>query len=319
MTKTQLPSGEPQPLDDFLEDFFADFVLMEQEDLDRLHQTPPEPPPAEGPEGRPTNRPTFDCESCGGSGLWQGGWQNRDGKTHCFNCRGRGYFFSSKAERLGKREAKVKSTKNKLEIALEAFDEQFGLLQEFAKIREEILTGEGRHSDFIRSLVDQLFRKGFLSDKQVNAYLRGKARAEETRAARQAEAKEAERSVDLSKILDMFTTARQSLKRPVYRAEGLTLSAPSEHSSNAGGIYVKSGQDYYGKVIGSTFMPSRDLRGARLDEVSTLLQRIAKNPKEAAIEYGRKTGTCACCGRTLTDPTSISLGIGPICIEKWGF
>jgi hypothetical protein len=37
--------------------------------------------------------------------------------------------------------------------------------------------------------------------------------------------------------------------------------------------------------------------------------------KEQAAEYGRRTGTCMICNRTLTDPKSIAAGIGPICMK----
>lgn len=35
--------------------------------------------------------------------------------------------------------------------------------------------------------------------------------------------------------------------------------------------------------------------------------------KEQAAEYGKLTGVCCCCGRTLTNPDSIAKGIGPVC------
>lgn len=38
---------------------------------------------------------------------------------------------------------------------------------------------------------------------------------------------------------------------------------------------------------------------------------------EEAKEYGRKTGTCYMCSRTLTNPISIAEGIGPICSSKF--
>jgi hypothetical protein len=38
-----------------------------------------------------------------------------------------------------------------------------------------------------------------------------------------------------------------------------------------------------------------------------------------AARIGHQTGTCCICGRELTNPESISMGIGPICIEKGGF
>lgn len=44
---------------------------------------------------------------------------------------------------------------------------------------------------------------------------------------------------------------------------------------------------------------------------------IAKDPKAAAIAYGRLTGTCCICGRKLEDAESVANGIGPICAGKF--
>lgn len=38
-----------------------------------------------------------------------------------------------------------------------------------------------------------------------------------------------------------------------------------------------------------------------------------------AARIGHQTGSCCICGRELTDPASIAMGIGPICIDKAGF
>ena len=70
---------------------------------------------------------------------------------------------------------------------------------------------------------------------------------------------------------------------------------------------------YFGKILGTTFQPTRE--GHAAGETLTL---IAKDPLEAALRYGRRTGNCACCGRLLTNHTSIDAGIGPICKAKWG-
>ena len=40
---------------------------------------------------------------------------------------------------------------------------------------------------------------------------------------------------------------------------------------------------------------------------------------EQAARMGHQTGVCCICGRELTDPNSIAMGIGPICVEKCGF
>ena len=36
---------------------------------------------------------------------------------------------------------------------------------------------------------------------------------------------------------------------------------------------------------------------------------------DEAKTYGRRTGTCCCCGATLTNAVSIEAGIGPICAQ----
>jgi hypothetical protein len=49
------------------------------------------------------------------------------------------------------------------------------------------------------------------------------------------------------------------------------------------------------------------------------LDQIEADPKAAASADGILTGRCSCCSRPLTDPTSIEIGIGPICLEKAGW
>lgn len=45
--------------------------------------------------------------------------------------------------------------------------------------------------------------------------------------------------------------------------------------------------------------------------------RVEADPLGAAKENGVLTGRCSCCGRPLTDPNSIAIGIGPICLEQF--
>lgn len=40
--------------------------------------------------------------------------------------------------------------------------------------------------------------------------------------------------------------------------------------------------------------------------------------QEGAIEYARRTGRCAICGRKLTTERSVAAGIGPVCIKRIG-
>ena len=121
--------------------------------------------------------------------------------------------------------------------------------------------------------------------------------------------------IDASRIEALLATAAAGgLKAPKFRADGLTFSIAGAASRNAGAVYVKGGGVYFGKISGGRFSPSRDAAAGTGEAVA----RIAADPTAAAVAYGRLTGSCACCGRTLSDPASVALGIGPICAERWG-
>ncbi len=59
----------------------------------------------------------------------------------------------------------------------------------------------------------------------------------------------------------------------------------------------------------------------KFEFVPGLIGRVRREatllPLERAAELGKLYGICICCGRTLTDETSIANGIGPICQAKW--
>ena len=52
---------------------------------------------------------------------------------------------------------------------------------------------------------------------------------------------------------------------------------------------------------------------------ASVLERLAKDPRIAAIRYGQEIGECAICGRALTEEGSREAGIGPICARKVGW
>lgn len=53
-----------------------------------------------------------------------------------------------------------------------------------------------------------------------------------------------------------------------------------------------------------------------LEYKKSVLKEIAKDPQAAGQKFGQEVGVCCRCGRSLTDETSRSLGIGPDCREK---
>jgi len=172
------------------------------------------------------------------------------------------------------------------------------------------------NNSFMNSLLMQFRKKGDLSQRQWEALNNNRQRALNNKA----QEKDAPQ-VDLSKIKEMFETAMgNGLKRPTLRVDNLIISRAPDSGVNAGALYVKvkqSGENAYaGKLKDGKWFPIRDF--AKDENIIKTLQELAKDPQGVASTHGRKTGSCSMCGRELTDPKSIELGIGPICIENWG-
>lgn len=83
-----------------------------------------------------------------------------------------------------------------------------------------------------------------------------------------------------------------------------------------------------GRWAGYTFVklglggPHGEPRWERTSRANTrtILQKIAAaGPEEASKRYGHELGHCGICGRTLTNPESIALGIGPVCAGRVGW
>jgi hypothetical protein len=246
----------------------------------------------------------FPCGQCGGTGKWSGG-TNRHGNSYCLACGGRGYFTTS-PEFRAKRRAAVQAKRAEEEQRVRR------MVKEFAENYPEMWADlVNQKTEFTASLYHQLTTRGQLTANQIGAWQRGWEKRQAAIAARSA-------YVNLDRIREMFDTAVASgYKKPCYRAEGLKISLASPMGRNAGCLYVVEIEDdaYQGKIEAVTF---KAVREARADTLARL-QAIAADPKGAAIRYGQRTGTCSCCGRELTNHTSIEAGIGPICAQKWGF
>lgn len=257
----------------------------------------------------------FPCQACHGSGRWAGGVNNY-GSGHCFACGGKGYFLTSERDRAKARQgAHERKAKRRAEDRA-AFDAANEGVTEF-------LQAASGWSQFARDVLAKLQQYGSLTEGTLRAVRNMQAKCEARRAERSAERSQQQRAAveaDLSAVRAMFERAVQGgLRRPIYRAEGLVISRAPDTGKNPGALYVKTakardggagGDEYLGKVIGTAYLGK--------PEAAAALAAIAADPRGAAIAYGRATGSCACCGRELTDPASIELGIGPICQDKWG-
>lgn len=255
-------------------------------------------------EPRPEDR--HICLECNGTGVFPG-FRVHQEKEHCFACKGKGWFKKSYADRQRKRE-QVAARKEK-----KAADAKAAWMEAHPGVIEG-LKGMASWSQFAASMLEGFEKYHSLTEKQLAAAQSMIAKV----AVRQAEKSQAKKAgageVSVAAIEAMFATAMgNGLQRPAFITERLRISLAPAHGKNAGALYVKADGEYAGKIAGGRLYPAY---GAPKDLID-IVREVAADPIGAARLYGKKTGTCACCGRELTDPVSIENGIGPICESKW--
>ena len=216
-------------------------------------------------------------------------------------------YIASK-EYNDRRTRAISFNKNKYLGASELKAQKFCVKEENKKIFDSLKEVSSWNS-FARSLVDQIYLKGSLSEKQMFAASAMLMKIKKNKEERQSNLV----SIDLSNVKKIFDKAHEAIKTPKFRVDNMVLSRAPDSGANAGAIYVKVDGEYAGKVTGGYFIPCRAPEGT-LEK----LQEIAKDPLASAVAYGKKTGNCSCCGRELTKHNSIEKGIGPICAERWG-
>lgn len=252
--------------------------------------------------------PIFDepCKKCGGSGRFRG----YSGRTlgQCFACKGAGKFtYKTSREDRQRNQARSHDRKAAAQrTSVEAFQAEHPAIWAWM---------QGNEFPFAVAMVEALTKYGSLTANQLGACQRcidGLARASAARAERETAAP----AVTISKITEAFDSARASgIKRPKLRLDDFTFKPAKAGSRNPGAIYVMQGEDYLGRVDGGRFVRSA-ICGVEREQA---IVAVATDPAAAAKAYGLRTGSCSCCGRTLTDPESIERGIGPICETKFGW
>jgi hypothetical protein len=82
-------------------------------------------------------------------------------------------------------------------------------------------------------------------------------------------------------------------------------------------IFVR-GNAYLGRITPldkpPVFYPGKDMT---LQDV-VVFSEIVRDLKAALVREGKASGICSICGRGLSDPKSIELGIGPVCLTNFG-
>lgn len=250
---------------------------------------------------------TFSCKACGGSGRFR----SYSGRVvgDCFKCKGKGRVTA----RQESAQKGVQTRKQNDAIFAESHKGERAYMQTAAnggfRLMARLLEKWNEHGRLNTDEIETV-RKYMQQDADRQA-LRDLQRAEE-KAQREASAP----TVELSAIDKLFATAVDNqIKRPIFRADGLTLSRAPMNGRNAGALYVVGENDQYlGKLQNGKFHAMREAPADTIDK----LMAIAADPLAESIKYARRTSRCGCCGHVLVDPVSILAGIGPICAEKWG-
>lgn len=246
------------------------------------------------------------CHECNGTGRFQGIRRHQE-KTECFACKGKGWFKTSFADRMKKKQQVAARKASALEEKQAAYMEQVpGLIEGLREIAS--------WHQFAATMLEAFNKWGSLTERQTAAAQASLAKVAAKRAEKAAAKAAKSGDIGVEAIAKLFATAQANgLKRPRFITERLEISLAPAHGRNAGAIYVKADHAYAGKIVNGQFMAVREAPADIMD----LLRAIAADPMGAATAYGKATGVCACCGRELTDPKSIEVGIGPVCAEKW--
>lgn len=259
---------------------------------------------------------TFEerCKKCSGSGRFARGRF----VGQCFACKGTGKkVFATAPEarqqaRAGRARRSVQSAETNLYVFKAAQPEVYAWM-------------DGNDFPFAVAMKEAVGRFGDLTVNQLAACHKiiAKRDAAKAAAAERIASAPAADAAGVDRLKEAFDKAKAyaaakgkgiHLRNPKITIGGMTISPAKENSANAGALYVKSGEQYLGKVVGGKFFASRE---CSQDQTAKVLAFVA-DPGGAAKAYGIETGVCCVCNAALTSEWRLQ-GIGPICSTKMGW
>lgn len=254
---------------------------------------------------------TENCPKCRGTGAFRSYSGRLVGP--CFHCKGAGKLtFKTSTEQRAASRAKAQ------ERADAEYAEVRAGVAEFRADRPAIwawIQEAKAGFEFARAMDEALAKWGHLTEKQLAACQKC-VDAQAAQAAARTERETNAPTIAISRIEDAFASASaKGIKRPALNLDTFKFKPASAHSKNAGSIYVTEDEQYLGRISGGKFICTRECGEERQARVVA----AAADPEAAAVAYGKRFGTCSCCGRTLTNGISIDRGIGPICANKYGW
>ena len=171
-------------------------------------------------------------------------------------------------------------------------------------------------NDFAQSLCSQYKRRGSLSERQLPyAYKMAQEVMDAGRGVRDPRAPRAD--------LPNLSAAYAALMEHEIRVARILFDGDTVQLKKAArkGVFytVLVSEDRYLGALpeDGSFRPAKGVSDVDLPKLCRTLADFAADPKDAMVRYGHATGVCGCCGRELTDPESVRIGIGPICLKKY--
>jgi uncharacterized protein DUF6011 len=271
---------------------------------------------------------TQKCAHCRGTGRF---CSNVTGRVlgPCFKCKGKGEinFKTSPEARAKRHQASAQRRADRQAEKLAWREQHRDLIAWMEREADRFRTGKTTF-DFIHKMAEAVAEFGSLSDAQLAAVIKCKAKSDERQAAWKAQQGRQDVAIDCSKIVAAFDKRRSvaALKGAVGvkslvlhfpnftfspdRREGSVIWVNSKTHTNDRGLPAA-----FGKIQDGKLSPFR----LATPEIIAEIQAVAADPSKASRISGQNFGICCCCGATLTDPVSIEAGIGPICASNWGF
>lgn len=127
----------------------------------------------------------------------------------------------------------------------------------------------------------------------------------------------------LSEVADLADLTNSQFNTRINRLKALKAGMPKAAVKVIpAGTYLAKGQIVKVKISKKSGAPyliseSGEYLGALKGDAPAMLAEIEADPKGCAIAYGKATGNCCICSKTLTNPESIAAGIGPVCAGKF--
>jgi hypothetical protein len=259
------------------------------------------------------------CPKCNGRGRFIS-YAGRDCGP-CFNCKGAGkkVFKTSPESRAT---ARTQSAARSQQKAQSLLGEITQWQEQHAAAWQWLTSNVARGNEFAKSLTEALYKYGSLTDNQLAAVERQHAKTAARKAEREAAAPTVE-TAGIDRLTAAFDKAAAhtaakatglTVRNPKITISGLTISPAKATSKNPGALYVKSGEDYLGKIADGKFFAT----AACSSEQQAAVLKFVADPADAAKVYGQETGVCCVCNATLRSEWRLR-GIGPICAEKFGW